>query len=213
VPAAKRNYFQKLKTHSNLHKKNIRSFSELDNNRRIEMELTKALKGRRSIRSYKTDVVSREKINELIEAAILAPSWKNSQVSRFYVSDNPDTTKSFLDCMPDFNKKSMENVPAVIVSTVVKNRSGFERDGSYTTHLKDGWQYFDNGLSVGNMCLKAYELGLGTLIMGIYDVDKVRDFFDIPETEEIVSVVAVGYAAIEPAMPKRKTVDEITTYK
>lgn len=177
------------------------------------MELSKALEGRRSIRSYKDNVVSRENINKLIEAAILAPSWKNSQVSRFYVSDNPDTTKEFLECMPDFNQKSMENAPAVIVSTVVKNRSGFERDGSYTTHLKDGWQYFDNGIAVLNICLKAYELGLGTLIMGIYDVDKIRNFFNIPETEEIVAVIAVGYAAIEPAMPKRKTVEDITTYK
>lgn len=72
----------------------------------------------------------------MIEAAILAPSWKNSQVSRYYICDEPDKTKEFLKCMPEFNQKSMQNAPAVIVSTVVKNRSGFERDGSYTTHLK-----------------------------------------------------------------------------
>lgn len=177
------------------------------------MELNKVLEGRRSIRNFKPDVVSREEINELIKAAILAPSWKNSQVSRYYISDKPDTTKEFLSCMAEFNQKNMENVPAVIVSTVVKNRSGYERDGSFSTHLKDGWQYFDNGLAVQNICLKAYERGLSTLIMGLYDVDKIRNFFSIPETEEIVAVIALGYAAGDAVMPKRKTVEDIVTYK
>lgn len=176
------------------------------------MELNECMAGRRSIRNFKPVNVSRENIEKMIEAAILAPSWKNSQVSRYYICDEPDKTKEFLKCMPEFNQKSMQNAPAVIVSTVVKNRSGFERDGSYTTHLKDGWQYFDNGLQIQNLCLKAYESGIGTLIMGIYDVDKIREFFDIPQEQEIVAVIAVGYTQEEPAMPKRKNVSDIANF-
>ena len=48
--------------------------------------------------------------------------------------------------------------------------------------------------------------------MGIYDHEKIREFFQIPDTEEIVAVVSVGYADIEPEMPKRKTVEEICTF-
>lgn len=176
------------------------------------MELNNALKKRRSIRNFKKEVVSRDCIRQMIQAAIYAPSWKNSQVSRYYVSDSPDTTKEFMDCLPDFNQRSIENAPAVIVTTVVKNRSGFERDGSYSTHLKDGWQYYDNGIAVQNMCLKAYEMGIGTLIMGCYDEDKVRKFFSIPDSQEVVSIIAVGYPVKEPDMPKRKSVDDITTF-
>jgi len=176
------------------------------------MELSKCLEGRRSIRNFKEGKVERKIIEQMIEAAILAPSWKNSQVSRYYVSDLPQKTKEFHSCMPEFNQKSMVNAPVVIVSTVVKDRSGFERDGSYSSHLKDGWQYFDNGLQVQNLCLKAYELGVGTLIMGIYDVDKVREFFSIPDDEEVVAVIAVGYTDDEPQMPKRKKVEEITRF-
>lgn len=176
------------------------------------MELNTCLKGRRSIRNFKEEKVTREQIREMIDAAILAPSWKNSQVSRYYVVDTPDKINEFLPCMPEFNQKSMKNAPAVIVSTVVKNRSGFERDGSYSSHLKEGWQYFDNGLQVQNICLKAYELGLGTLIMGLYDVDMIRKFFEVPQEEEIVAVIAVGYPQDEPDMPKRKTVDDIVKF-
>ena len=64
-----------------------------------------------------------------------------------------------------------------------------------------------------NLCLKAHELGLATLIMGIYDEAAIRKFFNIDENQIIVAVIAVGYAAEEPPMPKRKTVDDITVFK
>ena len=177
------------------------------------MELGQCIEKRRSIRKFQKKEVAKELIREMIEAGIKAPSWKNSQVSRYYIVDTSERVKEFLPCLPVFNQDNVADAPVVIVSTVVKNRSGFERDGSYSTHLKDGWQYFDNGLQVQNICLKAYELGLGTIIMGIYDVDSVRKFFDIPETEEVVAVIGVGYPGIEPEVPKRKAFDDIVKFK
>ncbi len=176
------------------------------------MELTKCMEERRSIRRYKKQPVDRGLIKQLIEAAILAPSWKNSQVSRYYAVDG-DQKDQFMACLPEFNQNNSKDASTIIVSTVVNGRSGFERDGSYTTHLKDGFQYFDNGLQVQNLCLKAYELGLGTLIMGIYDEQKIREFLSIPEDEVVVAVIAVGYPDIEPAMPKRKSVEDILIFK
>lgn len=176
------------------------------------MELTKCMEERRSIRRYKKQPVDRDLIKQLIEASILAPSWKNSQVSRYYAVDG-DQKDQFMACLPEFNQNNSKDASTIIVSTVVNGRSGFERDGSYTTHLKDGFQYFDNGLQVQNLCLKAYELGLGTLIMGIYDEQKIREFLSIPEDEVVVAVIAVGYPDIEPAMPKRKSVEDILIFK
>lgn len=142
-----------------------------------------------------------------------APSWKNSQVSRYYAVISEECKNKVIDCLPDFNKKNIENASALIVTTVVKGRSGFEKDGSYSTHLKDGFQYFDNGLQVQNLCLKAYELGLGTLVMGLYDVKKIRDILEITEEQEIVAVIGVGYTESNPEMPKRKEVEEILQVK
>ncbi|MCB6415418.1 nitroreductase family protein [Dorea acetigenes] len=175
------------------------------------MELQACLENRRSIRQYKDTPVSREVIKELIEAAILAPSWKNSQVSRYYVADG-EKKAQLAECLPDFNQKNVKDAPVLIVSAVVKGRSGFERDGSYSTHLKEGFQYFDNGLQVANLCLKAKELGLGTLVMGLYDEAAIREFFHIDDTQEIVSVISVGYPDIDPVKPKRKAAEEITVF-
>lgn len=101
----------------------------------------------------------------------------------------------------------------LIVSTVVNKRSGFTRAGEYETHLKDGFQYYDCGMQSMNLCLKAYELGLATLVMGIYDEAAIRKLFDIDEAQIIVAVTAVGYADGETSMPKRKSVDDITVFK
>ena len=54
------------------------------------MELQNALETRRSIRKYQAKPVEPEKIRQMIQAAILAPSWKNSQVTRYYVAQSEE---------------------------------------------------------------------------------------------------------------------------
>ena len=51
------------------------------------MELQTCIDQRRSVRKYMDKPVPRELIREIIQAAIMAPSWKNSQVSRYYVAE------------------------------------------------------------------------------------------------------------------------------
>ncbi|UTC44622.1 nitroreductase family protein [Treponema sp. OMZ 857] len=176
------------------------------------MDLQTCMEQRRSVRKYTNQPVPRELVREIIQAAILAPSWKNSQVSRYYVAEG-NAEKELAKCLADFNRQSVQNAPVLIVSTVVNKRSGFTRNGEYETHLKGGFQYYDHGMQAMNLCLKAHELGLATLIMGIYDEAAIRKFFNIDENQIIVAVIAVGYAAEEPPMPKRKTVDDITVFK
>ena len=48
--------------------------------------------------------------------------------------------------------------------------------------------------------------------MGIRDAKKISELLNIPVSESIVSVIGVGYQDIEPSMPKRKTVEEITKF-
>lgn len=74
------------------------------------------------------------------------------------------------------------------------------------------WGYYDLGLQNENFVLKAKELGLDTLIMGIRDGEAIRNFLDVPENEQVVSVIAVGYGAKDVQMPKRKSVSEIAKF-
>ena len=176
------------------------------------MELQTCIEQRRSVRKYKDQSVPRELIREIIRAATFALSWKNSQVSRYYVAEG-DTKKELATYLGEFNGRNVQNAPVLIVSTVVDKRSGFTRAGEYETHLKDGFQYYDCGMQSMNLCLKAHELGLATLVMGIYDEAAIRKLFAIDESQIIVAVTAVGYADGETSMPKRKSVDDITVFK
>ena len=60
------------------------------------------------------------------------------------------------------------------------------------------WGCYDLGLQNENLILKATDLGLSTLIMGLREADRLREILNIPETETIVSVIAIGIAAEEP---------------
>lgn len=174
------------------------------------MELQKCLETRKSIRKYKDTPVSKETIQELIKAAQLAPSWKNTQSSKYYVAMG-EAKKEFSDkCLPTFNRNNTEDAPVLIVTTAVDGLSGYTQQGD--THLKHGFACFDNGLQVANLCLKATELGLGTLIMGLYKEDVIREFFHIPENEIIISVLGVGYPDQEPDAKPRKAVEDIVIF-
>lgn len=178
------------------------------------MELQNVIEKRRSIRRYTTDEVPMEDVRACIEAGILAPSWKNSQTARYHVVTSKEKLAEVKKMgLPEFNANNVENAPVLIVMSFVSNRSGFEKDGTPTNELENGWGAYDLGLATQNMILKATELGYGTLIMGIRDEAKLRELLDIDEKETIVSVIGLGKGDIEPTMPKRKSVEDVSTFK
>lgn len=178
------------------------------------MELDTVLENRRSIRQYKENqIISKEIIEQLIDAAILAPSWKNSQTGRYYVVSSKEMLEKVKrECLPEFNQESSKNAPVLIITTFEKNRSGFTREGKEENELGNGWGCYDLGLQTENLLLKATELGLGSLVMGIRDSGKLREVLSIPDSQEIVSVIAVGYFDIPVDKPKRKEVKDITKF-
>ena len=177
------------------------------------MEFDKLLETRRSVRAFdETKKVSEGQIRQLVEAGIQAPSWKNSQTARYYcVLSDEMKKKLYTDCITEFNAKNSHGA-TLVVTTFVSNRSGFDRDGNPDNECGNGWGYYDLGLHNENFILKAKELGLDTLIMGIRDSEKIRKELNIPETETVVSVIAVGYGTVAPAKPKRKAVDDILKF-
>lgn len=177
------------------------------------MEFQNLMEKRRSVRKYSADrKVSKEDIMEMIRAAQEAPSWKNSQTGRYYCLMSEEITAKFLaECLPEGNAAKCQNA-AVLVTTFVRDRSGFKQDGTPDNELGNGWGCYDLGLQAENLVLKASELGYGTLIIGIRDADSIRSFLSIPENEIIAAVIAVGVPAEEPKRPKRKETEEIVKF-
>ena len=178
------------------------------------MTAKECITGRRSIRQFSDKPVSHELLSQIVETASYAPSWKHTQIVR-YIAVEGETKQKLAQCTSTYpnNGKIMENAPMVIAVTVIKGRCGFERDGSYTTERGDSWQMFDAGVASEAFCLAAYEQGLGTVIMGIFDQKEASDLLEIPEERELVALIPIGYPAESPAAPRRKSVEELLSYK
>lgn len=177
------------------------------------MEAIEMIKGRRSIRKYKTTMVEHSVLEEVVATAAYAPTWKNTQTARYIAVESADKKEQIAkECVGQHNADIINSAPMLIVVTGIQKRAGYERDGSFTTSKEDRWQNFDSGVSTQTLCLAAYEKGLGTVIMGIFDEDKVKQIVTIPEGQEVMALVAIGYPDEEPQAPKRKTVEDLLSY-
>lgn len=177
------------------------------------MNTIDCIKGRRSVRRFKPDKVERSIIESIVSAAAYAPSWKNTQITRYTVIEDQELKSRIAGHTPEYNRETIENAPVLIAVSFIKNRSGFERDGSFTTDKKGGWQMFDAGIASQTFCLAAHELGLGTVILGIFDEQEISKLLDIPEDRELTALIALGWPESTPDAPKRKTVEDLLTYK
>ena len=178
------------------------------------MEFTSLVESRRSIRAYKEGTtISRDDLEAMIKCAGQAPSWKNSQTGRYYViTDSQKLVQFRANTLPESNQDRSTNAAALIVTAFEKNQAGFDLEGNPDNELGNPWGAYDLGLQNQLLILKARELGYDTLIMGIRDADAIRRELNIPDSQEIVSVIAVGVREADPVKPKRKEVAEIAKF-
>lgn len=173
------------------------------------------IKGRRSIRKFKEQPIDRELLSEIIETASYAPSWKHTQITRYIAVTGELKDKLAAECTSAYPKNGeiIMQAPMLIVVTYIKGRSGFERDGSFSTAKEGSWQMFDAGVATQTFCLAAYEQGIGSVIMGIFDEAKAASLLNIPEEREIVALIPIGYPDEEPVAPRRKPVEDLLSFQ
>lgn len=178
------------------------------------MEFKTLVESRRSTRAYKENVVIPvSELEEIIKCAQEAPSWKNSQTGRYYVvSDEKKLDEVRKAALPEFNQNNSKNAAALIVTAFEANRAGFERDGNPTNEIGNEWGAYDLGLQNMLICLKAKELGYDTLIMGIRDTEVLRKELEIPESQHVVAVIAVGVGEKESSRPARKELKDVAHF-
>ncbi len=179
------------------------------------MTAKECIKGRRSIRKFTNQPVDHALLSEIIETASYAPSWKHTQITRYVAVEGELINKLASECTATYprNGEIMVQAPMVIVVTIIKNRCGFERDGSYTTSRGDSWQMFDAGIAAQTFCLAAYEKGIGSVILGIFDEAKAASLLNIPEEREVVALIPIGYPDEAPVAPGRKSVEDLLSFK
>ena len=181
------------------------------------MDLQTCILTRRSVRKFTDQPVSRQLLEQVVALAAYAPSWKNTQICRYIALESPQLRQDIIDrfCLPGSNNPAIiAGAPLLIAQTFVKNRCGFERDGTYTTDREEGWQYYDCGIAAQTFCLAAHDLGLGTVIMGVFDRKGLQEYLEIPPEQELMALIALGYPDDTPlTAPKRKDVDTLLSWR
>ena len=118
------------------------------------MYVMQAIKERRSIRRYRTEPITEEALNTILEAARWAPSWGNTQCWRLIVIRDQRTKSKLAEVVrstrPEGKNGAMEavrNAPVVIVACAERKLSGFYRTGDKqglpATDKGEGWFMFD----------------------------------------------------------------------
>lgn len=168
------------------------------------MDVFEAVKGRRSIRRYKTDAVPKELVEKMLDAAHWAPSGGNIQPWKFIVISDRDLLELVRKVSPGY----LGEAPLAIL--VCSDREKEYRIGGALG--RDYLSIADCAMAVENMLLVAYTLGLGTCVVKSFSRIAIKEMLEIPDDIEPELLVIVGYPAQTPNPPARTPLRKITSF-
>ncbi len=142
-----------------------------------------AILSRRSIRDFKEEKVSHNDIEQMLKAAMAAPSACNLQPWAFIVVDDPE----LLMQVKEYTEQGKYNAPLIVVVCGIDKHIPW--DG-------EGWRQ-DCGGAIQNMLLEATELGLGTVCVGGFDEDRISELLEIPNDVYPMCLIEIGYPSYE----------------
>lgn len=164
------------------------------------MDILEILKGRRSIRKYKSEQIKESELEKILEAGMYAPSGMGRQSARMIVVQNPELRerlrKSNASIMNNENIDPFYGAPTVIVVVADKKISTYHDDGV---------------LVASNLMNEAYSIGIGSCYiyrakeeLETEEGKNLRDELGIKETEEGIANIILGYPDEQPEAKPRK---------
>lgn len=178
------------------------------------MELNQAIKERRSVRKYLPDPVPESAVEAIVEAARFAPSWANLQVARFIAVRDPATRKAIQSAVPDKNPAyhALGQAPIILVFAGLRDLAGYYQGVPSNRH--GDFAMFDVALAVENALLTAYENGLATCLVGVFDVDRVKEILELPPDLDPFVITPLGYPEKRDfRAPPRKEIFDLLSWR
>jgi len=186
------------------------------------LTVMEAIQRRRSIRQFKPDPVPDELIDQLLEAARLAPSGTNRQPWRFQIVTDP-VLKERLFNEASFGAKHLLEAPVIIVCgsellTFVKGHElappGSEYFGADSEDWEDIKQFLPDahlytGIAVEHMVLAGTALGLGTCWLQRIRYGQVAKILGWPRHIVVLTLLLVGYPDEDPPPRPRLPLEDI----
>lgn len=170
------------------------------------MEFYDVVKKRKSIKKFKSGELDREKLLKIIDAAMRAPSWKNSTPYKFVLVDRDNLKQNIAGTILNKTTDTAEavtNAPATIVVVADPNASGSMEEKDY--------YLVDSAIAMEHLILAATEEGYGTCWIGAFNEKKVKEILEIPDNYKVVALTPIGESAEgeeeKPHQPKKDVKD------
>lgn len=175
------------------------------------MNFSEIVNIRQSCRNFDNQKqVEEEKLNTILESARLAPSACNGQPYHITVCKN-ETAKAVAKATQSMGMNKFTNDAPVMLVICEKPYVRSAAAGAKLKH--NDYRSIDIGIVCSHIVCTATELGLSTCILGWFDDDKIRSICDLSEKTRLV--IALGYCTEDDKIrtKKRKSIDELVSYK
>jgi nitroreductase len=168
------------------------------------MEFSELIKKRYSVRAYRPDPVEEEKLEQVLDAARLAPTAANRQPFQLIVIH---TEGREAELKRIYGRDWFVQPPLIICACGVPGRGWVRRD--------DGKSYVDVDVAIAmdHLILEAANLGLGTCWIAAFNPEAAREVLGLPDDVEPIVFTPLGYAADELGEKKRKPLAELVRHE
>ncbi len=184
------------------------------------MDVLEAIQSRRSIRQFTDRAVSRAEIEQVLDAAVMAPNHRMTQPWRFHVL-GPEARHAYGAVLGARKAKKIEDPDAarILVAKVAASEAavpalimvGMTQTENLEIREED---YAATMMAVQNLLLAARALGLGTHVKSgaVMDDPRTRELLAIPESERIIAMIQLGEPAATPEAKQRRPAAEFTSW-
>ena len=154
------------------------------------MEFYDVVRDRKSIKKFKNTPINPDKLSRMINAAMMAPSWKNNTSYKFILVDEKNKleqiSKSIMN-KDNSAEQSILDAPMTAVIVADPNASGKVENKEY--------YLVDSAIAMEHFILSATNEGYGTCWIAAIDEDIIKKTLSIPESFKVVAMTPIGEIA------------------
>ncbi len=161
------------------------------------------IKSRYSVRAYKPDPVADDKLQQVLEAARLAPTAANQQPFQFLVIHTAGREAELLRV---YNRAWFIQAPLVLCACTIPAQGWVRMDGKPYADV-------DVAIAMDHLILAATALGLGTCWIAAFDPAAAREVLGLPDEVEPIAFTPLGYPADNPTQKRRKSLSALVRYE
>jgi len=167
------------------------------------MEFSELIEKRYSVRAYKPDPVEDDKLQQVLQAARLAPTAANRQPFQLIVIH---TAGREAELKRIYNRDWFVQAPLVICACKIPAQGWVRGDGK-------NYNDVDVAIAMDHLILAAANAGLGTCWIAAFDATAARQVLHLPDDVEPIVFTPLGYPADQPGPKRRKALSELVRYE